>query len=421
MVQVTACAITKTKNHRIIENPPPYPRLRRRGPASDVVFTPSKPARRASREPMGCPGEPHQQADAVATERDISRRLLQSETAHEHNHEPSESRSRSPTSRAQLALSSEETSWRGWGPVRLVDDSFQVASWLPPSPSRVAAARTKTFTRHLPRFHEPGGGALANEQCCRSPPGEACPKTEHRALCWHTHARGSLSQARSARAPPVTVPLRSRLESPRSAIVNHKRRGAAWRRSKRFRLAHPGFRGSRTIHENPMLRAHVRCACAHRPPRAAVPDCCQPFTGAACEPNITVGSSLSRVTPARSARLGGRAAHASRLPRGLGLASPGRSAKSDRDRQCPRCFPSLATCLTIRAYVQSRRAGRVLSTASHQPVERARCLFRPSSGTAALTGFRQRERGLPCDQDEPKLSWTTGRWLPTRLPSALDL
>lgn len=132
----------------------------------------------------------------------------------------------------------------------------------------------------------------------------------------------------------------------------HTEASATRRRSKRFRLADPGFRGSRTIHENPTLRAHVRCACAHRPPRAAVPDRCQSFTGAACEPNITVGSSLSRVTPARSARLGGRAAHASRLPKGLGLTSPGRSAKSDRDRQYPRCFPSLAACLTIRAYVQ---------------------------------------------------------------------
>lgn len=146
----------------------------------------------------------------------------------------------------------------------------------------------------------------------------------------------------------------------------------------------------------PDLRAHVRCARAHRPLRSAVPNCCQSFTGTACEPSITVGSSLSRETPARSARLEGRAAHASRPPKGLGLASSGRSAKSDRDRQYPRCFPSLATCSTIRAYVQTYRAGRVLSTASHQPVERARCLFRPSSGTAALTGFRQRERGLPC-------------------------
>jgi len=51
-----------------------------------------------------------------------------------------------------------------------------------------------------------------------------------------------LSQARSARAPPVTVPLRSRLESPRSAIVSRThactRHGATRRRSKRFRLAH---------------------------------------------------------------------------------------------------------------------------------------------------------------------------------------
>lgn len=130
-----------------------------------------------------------------------------------------------------------------------------------------------------------------------------------------------------------------------------------------------------------------------------------------------MGSPPSR--PARSARLEGRAAHASRPPKDLGIAPPERSAKSDRDRRHPRCFPSLATCLAIRTYVQARWAGRVLSTVCHQPVERARCLFRPSSGTAALTGPRQRKRGLPCGQDEPKLP-RTGRWLPTRLLPTLD-
>lgn len=198
------------------------------------------------------------------------------------------------------------------------------------------------------------------------------------------------------------------------------RRTEARRRSKRFRLADVSSRGSRTIHENPNLRAHVRRAYAHRPSRPPLVVCrCQQFMGAQANQAATVAISLSRVTPVPLARLEGRAAHASRPPKGLGIASPGHSAKSDRDRQYPRCFPSLATCLAIRTYVQGRCAGRVLSTACHQPVERARCLFRPSSGTAALTGPRQRKRGLPCGQDEPKLP-RTGRWLPTRLLPTLD-
>jgi hypothetical protein len=305
-----------------------------------------------------------------------------------------------------------------------------VASRLPPPPELRCRSANEDF-HPTPAEVSRTRGLRARERACRrSPPGEACPRTGHRALRWHTHAQGSLSQARSARAPPVTVPLRSRLESPKSSIVH---RTEVRRRSKRFRLADVSSRGSRTIHENPNLRAHVRRAYAHRPSRPPLVVCrCQQFMGAQANQAATVAISLSRVTPAGPgvwgsppsrpvplARLEGRAAHASRPPKGLGIASPGHSAKSDRDRQYPRCFPSLATCLAIRTYVQGRCAGRVLSTAYHQPVERARCLFRPSSGTAALTGPRQRKRGLPCGQDEPKLS-RTGRWLPTRLLPTLD-
>lgn len=170
-------------------------------------------------------------------------------TAHEHNHEPPDSGSRSPTSRVQLALDLEETSWRGWGPVHLVDDSFQVASRLPPPPELRCRSANEDF-HPTPAEVSRTRGLRARERACRrSPPGEACPRTGHRALCWHTHAQGSLSQARSARAPPVTVPLRSRLESPKSSIVH---RTEARRRSKRFRLADVSSRGSRTIHENPI-------------------------------------------------------------------------------------------------------------------------------------------------------------------------
>lgn len=244
-----------------------------------------------------------------------------------------------------------------------------------PRPIHVAVTRTKTFTRHPPRFHEPGGGALANEQHRRSPLDEACPeraRNRHRALCWHTHARGSLTQARSARAPHVAVPLRSRLESPRSAIT---RRTEARRRSKRFRLADPT--SASRERDTKTRSAGPRTLRSRAPPAAfaSVPGCYQLFTGGRSRTKHHRGSSLSRVTPARSARLEGRAAHASRPSKGLGITSLGCSAKSDRDRRYPRCFPSLAACLTIRAYAQSRPAGRILSTASHQPVEKRGAFF----------------------------------------------
>lgn len=95
-------------------------------------------------------------------------------TAHEHNHEPSESRSRSPTSRVQLALDLEETSWRGWGPVRLVDDSFQGASRLPPPPELRCRSANEDF-HPTPAEVSRTRGLRARERACRrSPPGEAC-------------------------------------------------------------------------------------------------------------------------------------------------------------------------------------------------------------------------------------------------------
>jgi hypothetical protein len=302
-----------------------------------------------------------------------------------------------------------------------------------PRPSYVAAARTKTFTRHPPRFHEPGGCALANEHAAvLLPVKPAANDVNGRTSCV------VLAYARPRELVPSSIRSSTSCHGTASIsagepeiIDRTSHRSAATiqaippRRRKLPRLANDP--------RKPDLRAHVRRAYAHRPSRPPLVVCrCQQFMGAQANQAATVAISLSRVTPAGPgvwgsppsrpvplARLEGRAAHASRPPKGLGIASPGHSAKSDRDRQYPRCFPSLATCLAIRTYVQGRCAGRVLSTAYHQPVERARCLFRPSSGTAALTGPRQRKRGLPCGQDEPKLS-RTGRWLPTRLLPTLD-
>jgi len=422
---ITACAAIRNRGYRIIENPPPYPRLRRRRPASDIVFTLRIPARQAPREPMSYPGEPPA-SWMIASETDVSRRLLQSE-------QPTSTTTNLPNpgrDRRRHASSSRWTWRRPPGGVGAPSaSSMTLSRWrrgFDPRPSYVAAARPKTFTRHPPRFHEPGGCALANEHAAvLLSVKPTANDVDGRASC------AVLAYARPRELVPSSIRSSTSCHGTASIsagepeiIDRESHRSAATiqaippRKQKLPRLANDP--------RKPNLRAHVRRAYAHRPSRPPLVVCrCQQFMGSASEPSCDrrhlafasdagraggMGSPPSR--PTRSARLEGRAAHASRPPKGLGIASPGHSAKSDRDRQYPRCFPSLATCLTNRTYVQSRCAGRVLSTACHQPVERARCLFRPSSGTAALTGPRQRKRGLPCDQDEPKLSGT-GRWLPT--------
>lgn len=80
---------------------------------------------------------------------------------------------------------------------------------LPDSRCRLArideglAARAHPCARRQPGFHERGG----------RPTSGATTSLKHRALCWHTHDRRTLTLARSARAPPVAVQPRYRLEA----------------------------------------------------------------------------------------------------------------------------------------------------------------------------------------------------------------
>lgn len=144
-----------------------------------------------------------------------------------------------------------------------------------------------------------------------------------RALCWDTRARESFSQARSARAPPVTGSLRHRVDGPTPHDHSPAEAGV---RSKRSRRANPvsahrerntddGSAGPRTT--------SLRWAPATSLP--AVPD----------EPESCLDSRkapASQATPTRARLHDARGRHArhgrkveplSRPPsQGLGLASP---------------------------------------------------------------------------------------------------
>lgn len=179
--------------------------------------------------------------------------------------------------------------------------------------SRDSSARTKHSARHPPRFREPGGRPTRQAR-------DATSLRRGCALYWVAHVRGSFSQARSARAPPVADSLWIRLESPSPAIdASTEVRG----RSKRFRPANQAF-SDRERPSKPTLRAHVRCARAHRPPRLTLRRTVARFQkGEQRRTESRFADSLSRAASLLPARPGDRAAHASQPPESLGFASFG--------------------------------------------------------------------------------------------------
>jgi len=202
-----------------------------------------------------------------------------------------------------------------------------------------------------------------------------------------------LSQARSARAPPVADSLWIRLESPSPAIdASTEVRG----RSKRFRPANQAF-SDRERPSKPALRAHVRCARAHRPPRLTLRRTVARFQkGEQRRTENRFADSLSRAASLLSARPGDRAAHASQPPEGPGFASsvaPRRSAEFGETRGA---FHRLTTCFGQAGLAPCAACGwgsvHSFSPACGQNTAPFSSLVWP----LALTGLRQRERGLPC-------------------------
>lgn len=80
---------------------------------------------------------------------------------------------------------------------------------------------------------------------------------EQRALCWHTHDRETLTQARSARAPPVAAEPRYRLEADIADRTIRRSRSSI--RPFRLTAGTPHMSSARSS------VAPVRYACAHRP------------------------------------------------------------------------------------------------------------------------------------------------------------
>jgi len=191
------------------------------------------------------------------------------------------------------------------------------------------------------------------------------------------------------------------------------RRGAARRRSKRFRLA--------TLDSVARERSTKTRSAGPRTLRSRAPP-------AACRrsrplPVVHGGRlrtehhrwQLAFASDTGALGTAGRSS-CSRIPATQGpRARVPRTLREERPRSAiPEVLSVVGNLLDDPGLRPESSSSEGLSTASHQPVERARCLFRPSSGTAALTGLRQRERGLPCARAS-RSSSRTGRWLPTRL------
>jgi hypothetical protein len=163
-----------------------------------------------------------------------------------------------------------------------------------------------------------------------------------RALCWDTRARESFSQARSARAPPVTGSLRHRVDGPRPRDCSPTGAGA---QSKAIPPRKPRIHVSRATPGRRVCGPpYDQLALGARDVLPAVPDDPEGspgFTGSAGEP----GSHRHELVCTRPAI--GTPGTAGRSDRSRGLLPgprarvPRRSAKSGRDRRYPRCFPSI--------------------------------------------------------------------------------
>jgi hypothetical protein len=153
----------------------------------------------------------------------VSRRLLQPK-------QPTSTTTNHPNPGRDYRRDASSSRWtwrkpsgRGWGPVRLVDRRFRAASPLSPTPRPCGLG--KGFCATPAELLRTRG--LSDERRNLSPSmtdvpkdiprsteakRDACAKRRLRAPCWLRTLRESATQARSARAPPVTEPPRCQLE-----------------------------------------------------------------------------------------------------------------------------------------------------------------------------------------------------------------
>ena len=246
-------------------------------------------------------------------------------------------------------------SWRGWGPVRLVDRFSERHLGFDLRPHRVVAfsrdnaARTKPSTGRPPRFHEPGGGATRQAR-------DATVLLRRCALCWYAHVRGSVSQIRSARAPPVADSLRAWLESPSPAIPVAPRRnddpsGSA-SQTRLFRIAND----PRNLPCVPTYETLARIARRASPIVERLPA----FKGELRRTEsrfACLAKLLSQAASLLSARPSDRAAHASQPPEGLGFAVSGAPRRAAEFSDTRGAFRRLTTCFDQAGLTPSAACG----------------------------------------------------------------
>jgi hypothetical protein len=369
----TACAACPTRSGRafrpcppiredrgrgIVESSPPFSRLCRREPASDV---PSPPEHEAG------------WLDPTAVKRPDQTPLVdfcnqfQSMSTTTYRPIPGSSM---PARQAQLALGWEETSRTGLRPhpSRRPPDRMGVEPIRPRDraapglgiPAILANRRGDASTRRRPRFH--GSGAV--QACCAAPRVLACRLGGTRGPRERGLRGRSFAPTRSARTPLVTEPWPHRLETPMRAASGGRSRA---RRHRRSRHTDPAL-----ANEREGRRAHVAAARAR--------------SREARRLGVRSRAPLARSPRARPARIVPVRLRSPDTILGRGPLHP-MLREENRDPQTPE-VPSIdEPPHRRRAGFRPRHRARALlrpwdgafSTGCHQPVENTRRLLQPSA------------------------------------------
>jgi hypothetical protein len=346
-----------------------------RGPASDIVFAPRAPRGRAPHEPNGYLGK--------TTQRQVPSACLPStsaiETAHEHNHEPTDPRSRLPTRRIQLALDLEVNLLAGLGPrpprrppipggitISALVLALRLRKSFHATPAELLRARGSSDERR-----DPSLPMKAPRRAPHARPKPSAPaRSRTRAPCWLRTLRESATQARSTRAPPVTEPPRCRLERPTSPIF--------CRTEARLRIS-----GSAAQIPHPRIACEPRSSGSTGPrtpslrrPPAAATRCSR---AAPANRKATPSNPLARAEWDHTSGTVGRSS-CSRGPttQGLGHACSGVPRRITEMGDARGAFHRPAT-LPQPGFRPAVAAGEAQSTAFHQPVESTQRRFRPPS------------------------------------------
>lgn len=272
--------------------------------------------------------EPHVDRRAIPAnaERDVSRRLLQSNRSRA---QPRIIRALVETAvvtrPARAGLGGDLRAGLGPRPPRrwpIPDDAALASLPEPRGPNQNAHPTPAEVSRTR---------GLSDERRSQSP-SKGLPESRPRALCWHTHGRESVTQARSTRAPPVAGQLRHRVESPIPPIAHTACSAGA--RSKHPTTQTSFTRSSRASHDALRIRG-PRTARLRAPPATS----CPLFTGGVGEPNDDLRELACASRAGRPARLESRAARAARPSGAKGPPPP--PLREERPRSATPEVPSV--------------------------------------------------------------------------------